>query len=106
MNALPEISRSRQALAGQLAALGHPARIAIVQELAFRDACCCKDVVERLDLAQSTVSQHLRVLVDAGLVLYEPARPRSRYSLDREAIARLGEAFDGLVSACGATPRT
>ena len=65
-------------VAARLAALSHPARLAIVRRLAAADACCCKDVVRHLDLAQSTVSQHLKVLVQAGLVIYEPTRPRSR----------------------------
>lgn len=88
-------------LASELAALAHPARLAILRELAAREACCCKDVVERLDLAQSTVSQHLRVLVDAGLVSYEPDNRRSRYALNRARLSVLGASLDALLSACG-----
>ena len=61
-------------LAGKLAALSHPARIGILLHLAGSGPCCCKQVVERFDLAQSTVSQHLKVLVDAGLVRCRRAR--------------------------------
>jgi len=88
------------ALAGVLAALAHPARLAILRELARRQACCCKDVVDRLDLAQSTVSQHLRVLVDAGLVRYEPDSRRSRYTLDVDQLSRLDQALKGLLVSC------
>ncbi|MGC0052400.1 ArsR family transcriptional regulator [Ochrobactrum sp. MYb15] len=64
------------------AALGHPVRIHILRQLIFEDACCCKDIVGRLDLAQSTVSQHLKVLVQAGLIDYRPDRQTSRYSVN------------------------
>lgn len=87
-------------MVGALTALAHPARLAILRELAAREACCCKDVVERLDLAQSTVSQHLRVLVEAGLVRYEPDNRRSRYTLDRARLAGLNDALSALVRAC------
>ena len=55
---------SLDAMAARLAALSHPARLRILRHLSGRGACCCKEVVEQLDLAQSTVSQHLKVLVD------------------------------------------
>lgn len=87
-------------IAARLAALAHPARLAIVRRLASSDACCCKDVVHHLDLAQSTVSQHLKVLVQAGLVSYEPKRPRSRYVLNRQALQQALKSIDGLVHEC------
>ena len=88
------------ATAAMLAALAHPARLAIVRRLSTSDACCCKDVVRHLDLAQSTVSQHLKVLVQAGLVNYEPNRRRSRYVLDRPALREALAAVGGLVNDC------
>lgn len=90
----------RHGIAGQLGALAHPARIHILQHLSGCDACCCKDVVERLDLAQSTVSQHLKVLVDARLVRMSSEGQRSRYEVDREALAKLSRAVGGLLDAC------
>ena len=49
-------------------ALGHPARIAILEFLANSNACMCGDIVDELPLSQSTVSQHLRELKNAGLI--------------------------------------
>ncbi|WEX07649.1 metalloregulator ArsR/SmtB family transcription factor [Chelativorans sp. AA-79] len=89
-----------EALARGLAALSHPARIEILRQLAAADACCCKDVAGRLPLAQSTVSQHLKVLLDAGLVRMRPQAQRSNYTIDREALLALSRAFNGLVSDC------
>ena len=49
-------------------ALGHPARIAIIEMLLKRQACICNDMVEELPLSQSTISQHLRELKDVGII--------------------------------------
>lgn len=94
----------RRGIAGQLGALAHPARIHILQHLSGCGACCCKDVVDRLDLAQSTVSQHLKVLVNAGLVRMDAQGQRSRYEVDRQALAKLSRAVGGLLEACCAAP--
>lgn len=91
---------SHSELAERMAALAHPARIAILRQLATQECCCCKDVVGGLDLAQSTVSQHLRVLVDSGLVRMVSQRPRSLYSVDRTALAALRSAMTDLVDTC------
>src|SRR6478735_2849266 len=55
-------------LATMLKALGHPARIAIVQHIIKSDTCICGDLVDELGLAQPTISQHLRELKNAGLI--------------------------------------
>ena len=83
-------------LAPALAALSHPVRIRILRHLCCNDACCCKDVVEQFDLAQSTVSQHLKILVDAGLVRFRAERPRSSYRVDREALNALLRSVNAL----------
>ena len=49
-------------------ALGHPARVAIIEFLLKTDKCICGDIVNELPLAQPTISQHLRELKDAGLI--------------------------------------
>jgi ArsR family transcriptional regulator len=86
-------------LVTRLAALSHPARLEILRHLA-REQCCCKDVVRQLDLAQSTVSQHLKVLVEAGLVHHETDRQRSIYRIDPAAMADVSRGVSGLVEAC------
>ena len=89
-----------------LSALAHPARLAILRQLASRDACCVKDVVARVGLAQSTVSQHIRILVEAGLVTYRPQRQSSCYSLDRPALKALDAEIRSLLeTCCGGPPK-
>ena len=83
-------------LAPALAALSHPVRIRILHHLCRNEICCCKDVVEQFDLAQSTVSQHLKVLVDAGLVRFRSQRPRSCYCVDRDALDALLRSVNAL----------
>jgi ArsR family transcriptional regulator, arsenate/arsenite/antimonite-responsive transcriptional repressor len=85
-------------LSRRLSALGHPARLEILRHLAADDGRCCKDVVGALDLAQSTVSQHLKVLVDAGLVHLFVEGKRSRYCLNRAAWAALQSDFNALLA--------
>jgi ArsR family transcriptional regulator, arsenate/arsenite/antimonite-responsive transcriptional repressor len=70
-------------------ALGHPARVRILRLLLGRQSCFCGEIVEQLPLAQATVSQHLKVLRDAGLIRGEIEGPRTCYWADAERLARL-----------------
>ena len=70
-------------------ALGHPARVQIVRMLVRRSACVCGDIVDVLPLAQSTVSQHLKVLKEAGLIRGEIDGPRTCYCIEPRALRRL-----------------
>lgn len=70
-------------------ALGHPTRIEIVRILAETGDACCMDVTRQVSLAQSTVSEHLRVLKEAGLIEQCGPGPRSGYCLSRDAIVWL-----------------
>lgn len=76
-------------LAALAKAIGHPARIRILRLLARRSACVCGEIVDELDLAQSTVSQHLKVMKDAGLVQGEIDGPRVCYCLSPRTLRRL-----------------
>ncbi|TXD37439.1 winged helix-turn-helix transcriptional regulator [Lujinxingia vulgaris] len=92
--------RDEDAANAQLArlakALGHPARVAIIRLLLRRDACICGEIVEELPLAQSTVSQHLKQLKEAGLIRGEVDGPRVCYCVDEGAIALLRALIEGL----------
>lgn len=70
-------------------AVGHPARVRILRLLSNLDGCVCGAIVDQIGSAQSTVSQHLKVLKDAGLVRGEIDGPRTCYCLDRQALRRL-----------------
>ena len=70
-------------------ALGHPARIQIVRLLARRESCICGEISEEFPLAQSTISQHLKILKEAGLIRGEVDGPRTCYCLDPRALRRL-----------------
>lgn len=63
-------------------ALAHPARIAILELLIKEETCVCNDIVSQLPLAQATISQHLKVLRDAGLVKGEIAPNKSCYCIN------------------------
>lgn len=91
-------------LAAWARALSHPARIAILRVLAQRQTCLCGEIVEVLPLAQSTVSQHLKVLREAGLITGETDGPRSCYCLAADTLRRiraeLDQLFGSLEGAC------
>ncbi|HET7513531.1 MAG TPA: metalloregulator ArsR/SmtB family transcription factor [Gaiella sp.] len=84
-------------LAALAKALGHPARAQIVRLLLSRDACYCGEIVEELPLAQATVSQHLKVLKEAGLIRGEIEGPRTCYCADRERLAALDQLVGALL---------
>lgn len=78
-------------------ALSHPGRIGILKVLAKKKSCICGDLVSNLPLAQSTVSQHLKVLKDVGLVKGEIDGPRSCYCIDQEVLERVMEQNEGFL---------
>lgn len=87
---------ANEQLARLAKALGHPARVAIIRLLLRRDSCVCGEIVDELPLAQSTVSQHLKQLKEAGLIRGEVDGPRVCYCIDEGAIALLRVLVDGL----------
>ena len=66
-------------------ALGHPARVAIIEFLLKHESCFCGELVEELPLSQSTISQHLRELKNAGIIKGEIEGPRIGYCINEEA---------------------
>ena len=79
-------------------AMGHPARIAILQFLAKQTTCYFGDIHEELPIAKATVSQHLKELKEAGLIQGEVETPKVMYCINREnrkvAKQLFGEFFD------------
>lgn len=65
-------------------ALSHPARIAILKLLVKKQACICGDIVEELPLSQSTISQHLKELKEAGLIKGEIEGVKTCYCIDEQ----------------------
>lgn len=77
-------------------ALSHPARVAIIKFLAEQESCICNDIVEQLPLSQSTVSQHLKELKNAGLIKGEIDGPRVCYCIDKEKWKQAKHVFNEL----------
>ena len=77
-------------------ALAHPARVAILRRLLAHGECLCGEIVSGLPLAQATVSQHLKVLKQAGLIQGEVEGPRVCYCANPKAVRRMQELISGL----------
>jgi ArsR family transcriptional regulator len=75
-------------------ALGHPARIAILEYLMRVDTCMCGDIVSELPLAQPTVSQHLKELKNAGIIKGNISGNSICYCIDEGAITKLRDYLD------------
>jgi ArsR family transcriptional regulator len=84
-----------EALAARFKALADPTRVEIVNRLAAADEVCVCDFVAALDLAQPTVSHHLKVLRDAGLVESSRRGTWAFYRLVPEAVAELRQTLGG-----------
>ncbi|NJB67914.1 DNA-binding transcriptional ArsR family regulator [Desulfobaculum xiamenense] len=82
------VMTDRRFLADICKALGHPVRLRMIAFIRDAGQCLCGDIVDALPLAQSTVSQHLKVLRQAGLVRAVSDGVRMRYSVDADAIER------------------
>lgn len=95
-NKKEEFTNREQSLAAFAKALSHPARIAILNVLAKNNECICGQIVEVLPLAQSTVSQHLKELRDAGLVTGTADGPRSCYCINWKAFEKFNAEFNSL----------
>jgi ArsR family transcriptional regulator len=87
-------------LAQMLKALGNPIRFQIVETLAERQTCITNEIVATTPLAQSTVSQHLKVLREAGLVSGEVEGPATCYCLNAEGIRWLKDQIEGWLPGC------
>jgi ArsR family transcriptional regulator len=91
MKDIPLEDKDRR-LVEEFRALGHPARLKIILLLIKRKACICGEIVDELPLAQATVSQHLKVLKEAGLIVGEIDGPAVCYCLAPGALDFVSEA--------------
>jgi len=77
-------------------ALGHPARVRIVRMLVAKNTCVAGELADELPLAASTVSQHLKILKQAGIIKGEVDGPRRCYCVDRSVLAYFEALLEGL----------
>ena len=77
-------------------AIAHPARVQIVRLLIGREACVCGEIVDQLPLAQSTVSQHLKILKESGLIHGEVDGPKVCYCINADRLKELKKFVAGL----------
>lgn len=96
---LREINNSTD-MAVVFSALSNPARIDILRHIALHRHCGCKDITQVLPLAQSTVSQHLKVLIEAGIVIVETIPPRSRYQVNDDLLKAMALTTSSFLDSC------
>jgi ArsR family transcriptional regulator len=88
-----QFTKKEIALSGFARAISHPARVAILKTLAKHETCVCGEIVETLPLAQSTVSQHLKELMNAGLIKGMIDGPKSCYCINWETFEEFNAGF-------------
>ena len=91
-------STEQNELARLAKALGHPARIAIIEFLVKTNSCFCGDIVEEIGLAQATVSQHLKELKNAGIIKGDVEGTSVCYCINPDTWTKLTGSFNGLFS--------
>lgn len=100
---LRKLTPSEQRLAQMLKALGNPVRFQILQILSEKQMCITGEIVEFTTLAQSTVSQHLKVLREAGLITGDVEGPATCYCINVEGIRWLKEQVEAWLPDCCAS---
>lgn len=88
---------SEERVAAVAKALGHPSRVHIVRLLLEKQSCIGCDIVDEVGLAQSTVSEHLRILKSAGVITGEIERPRVCYSLNPDSLVPLAHLLNAVL---------
>jgi ArsR family transcriptional regulator len=91
-----EGAAASEELAALAKAIAHPVRVEILRLLVRRNTCVCGAIVDELPLAQSTVSQHLKILKDAGLLRGDVDGPRVNYCIEPLTLGRLKDLVGGL----------
>ncbi|MGM9844036.1 MAG: ArsR/SmtB family transcription factor [Muribaculaceae bacterium] len=98
--ATKEYSIRQEQLSRFAKALGHPARIAILQFLAKQETCYFGDINEELPISKATVSQHLKELKDAGLIQGEVEAPKVKYCINKDNWLLAKDLFGGFFGQC------
>jgi ArsR family transcriptional regulator, arsenate/arsenite/antimonite-responsive transcriptional repressor len=99
-NPTVRLAADAERLARMLKALGNPVRFQIMQTLAERRSCITQEIVDTTPLAQSTISQHLKVLREAGLIQGEVEGPATCYCIDPAGVLWLKEQIEGWLPGC------
>lgn len=89
-------TEKQNSTSAMLKALGHPARLAIVEYLLKVESCICGDIVQEIPLAQPTISQHLKELKNAGIIQGTVEGNAVCYCIDQKAIQRLQDYFGSM----------
>jgi len=79
-------------------AIGHPARIAIIEFLTQQSSCVCGDIVDELPLSQSTISQHLKALKEVGIVKGDISGVKTCYCIDDKVWNELKDIINEFIS--------
>ena len=95
-----QFTKEQNELAGMAKALGHPARIAILQYLCTQPSCVCGSIVDEIGLAQATVSQHLKALKEAGLIQGTVEGVSTCYCLNAQKVQEVKEQLSTLLDNC------
>ena len=93
-----EFSQEFQVIARFAKALSHPARVAILETLAEKNSCICGEIVDIMPLSQSTVSQHLKELRDAGIIQGTIQGPSSCYCINFDILKKNFESLNNLIN--------
>lgn len=91
-------NKAQNRIAAIAKAIGHPARVAIIEYLIKHNSCICNDLVEELPLSQSTISQHLKELKQIGLIKGEIEGPKICYCIDEKVWEETKDMFINLFS--------
>ena len=95
-----KLATDEERLVQMLKALGNPIRFEIMRTLAERQMCITQDIVDMMPIAQSTVSQHLKVLREAGLIHGEIEGPATCYCVNPEGVRWLKEQIESWLPTC------
>ena len=101
-NKKDEFNKKENELADFANAISHPARIAILKEVARRQTCICGEIVEVLPLAQSTVSQHLKELLKAKLITGTVDGTKSCYCINWKSFEKFDKTFNEFFTSANA----